>query len=594
MFLLSALTGVFVIFHREIEEKQHLEVSLRTHQVELKSQKTAVQQLQENKRTLEQQLAQANQAQAIAERLASENADVQRLLEEKTVDGCSLAALTARRVGEMDEARQVALAGAEKLVAEVAALKGELERQRAQFKDDHSDISAENEQLHAELESLRQENKLNEEALAHATLTYTHQLGQARADAAAAARDLTDERTRRTRAAADAESLTNRIAAATKRCSTEAARELEHKDSSLRQLEVKVVKVKEENALNLRAELHVLLLDLTHELEHALREGDTHAGGSQRGGGGEELGGRIPDGRPLWTSLQAQATEQRQTIEQLTVKLQLTEEGFAASRADLGGARESLNAVAADKVRWLRSLSSMTIGVGIHAIGGHPPPGGAPENESFYAVADLRVAGGAAFARRFAGERAEENARLESRLLEETAVRSAISQEVLDSQKMWEMEVKSRSKLVLFLFIDHRDAEIRIVAKHTAFTRSACKTAVTTQQVALLKTAAQDGKGKDETMVSSLRKQNNDERARQGSLAAETERLRGLYDREASEKEKLADKLNRAKEAAAAEKHSRLVASLNNKSQLPPDVRTDLQRALSSPSPSSRLTGVAP
>lgn len=59
-------------------------------------------------------------------------------------------------------------------------------------------------------------------------------------------------------------------------------------------------------------------------------------------------------------------------------------------------------------------------------------------------------------------------------------------------------------------------------------------------------------------MVNSLRKENNEEKSRRETVALEAAHMRDLYEKEATEKEKLADKLQKMKEMSTAAKHHKL------------------------------------
>ena len=61
------------------------------------------------------------------------------------------------RLEETDGSMRAALDNADKLKAELYAVKMELERQRARYKDDHTMLTSENEELLQKVEELKNE-----------------------------------------------------------------------------------------------------------------------------------------------------------------------------------------------------------------------------------------------------------------------------------------------------------------------------------------------------------------------------------------------------------------------------------------------------
>ena len=58
----------------------------------------------------------------------------------------------------------------------------ELEKQRMRHREEVGMLSAENEELHAKIEELKNDIKLNEEALSHASMQYQLQLSNVRTE----------------------------------------------------------------------------------------------------------------------------------------------------------------------------------------------------------------------------------------------------------------------------------------------------------------------------------------------------------------------------------------------------------------------------
>ncbi|XP_064604354.1 trichohyalin-like isoform X2 [Liolophura sinensis] len=190
----------------EMEAKQKAELAMRNVQMELRSAQSTIKQLTDEKQDLERHLAQEKSARALQEQLNEEQQRRHRQLQQDT----SRTTEALSKLEASDEGRKHAQDTVEKLRAEVYALKMELDRQRARFKDDHSVLANENEELQGRIDDLKNDLKLNEEALAHATMQYNVQLSSMRTENSMLTSSLEKERASKDKVETELESMRNR------------------------------------------------------------------------------------------------------------------------------------------------------------------------------------------------------------------------------------------------------------------------------------------------------------------------------------------------------------------------------------------------
>ena len=118
---------------------------------------------------------------------------------------------TINRLEEVDESRKHAVDGLDKLRAELYATRMELDRQKSRFKDDHGLLSSENEELQMKVDELKSDIKLQEEALAHATMQYNIQLSQLKTENTVLTSSLDKERSTREKMDVEVDSLRSRL-----------------------------------------------------------------------------------------------------------------------------------------------------------------------------------------------------------------------------------------------------------------------------------------------------------------------------------------------------------------------------------------------
>ncbi|XP_035827373.1 ankyrin repeat domain-containing protein 26 isoform X1 [Aplysia californica] len=153
----------------------------------------------------------------------------------------------------------------DKLRAELYALKMEMDRQRSRFKDEVTLMGAENEELLSKNEELKNDIRLNEEALAHATMQYNIQVASLRTEISTASASTDRERATREKLEAEIESLKTRLFASNQEMDkiNRVRNELERdhrreKETWVREMERKEEEVNmlKDNAQHLNQRLH--------------------------------------------------------------------------------------------------------------------------------------------------------------------------------------------------------------------------------------------------------------------------------------------------------------------------------------------------
>ncbi|XP_077983034.1 uncharacterized protein LOC144437871 [Glandiceps talaboti] len=199
---------------QELEARQKLELSSRTLQMELREALTTIKQLEEDKSEARKELAHERSARTIQEQLNQDHSKVQDALQQDVERFEEEKAEIFSRLESADENRKFALDQSDRLKAELYGLKMELERVRMRYKDDQGMLAVENEELNNRIEELRSDIRLNEEALAHATMTYNAHLGAAKNENSLLAANLEKEKSANEKLHTEVQSLTSRLTTA--------------------------------------------------------------------------------------------------------------------------------------------------------------------------------------------------------------------------------------------------------------------------------------------------------------------------------------------------------------------------------------------
>ncbi|KAL8595237.1 hypothetical protein ACOMHN_043389 [Nucella lapillus] len=159
-------------FTSELEGKQRAELIKRNIELEMKAAQNTIKDLEEEKDELERQLqGQIEQARRLQEQVSEEQTRAAFHRHQETLATSASVRMQDRYLeGEEDEGED--RSERDHLSTELYAVKMELERQRSRFKDELAYMTKENEELQNCIEELKNDIKLNEEAMAHASMNY--------------------------------------------------------------------------------------------------------------------------------------------------------------------------------------------------------------------------------------------------------------------------------------------------------------------------------------------------------------------------------------------------------------------------------------
>ncbi|KAK3101032.1 hypothetical protein FSP39_000386 [Pinctada imbricata] len=167
----------------EIEAKQKAELQMRNLQIELRSATNNIKTLEDEKTDLHRQLQNEKNARQLQEQLVEDQQKFHHVLQEEQLRSSMEKNEAEQKLESADENRKAVTENLHKLKAENSAIKVELEKQRMRHREEAAMLSAENEELHNKIEELKNDIKLNEEALSHASMQYQLQLSNLRTEA---------------------------------------------------------------------------------------------------------------------------------------------------------------------------------------------------------------------------------------------------------------------------------------------------------------------------------------------------------------------------------------------------------------------------
>ncbi|CAL1526232.1 unnamed protein product [Lymnaea stagnalis] len=186
----------------ELESRQKMELTMRNLQIEIRTATNTIKELMEEKEELERKVSQANNSQHFQEKLWEDQKKLISQLQEHTPREQENSSLESTRESFVETDR---------LQAELYAVKMEMDRQRSRFKDNIAMFEGENEILNAKVDELRNEIKLNEEALVQASQMYSLQLSSLKAELSSAHSVMEKEKSSREKLEAEIDSLKTRL-----------------------------------------------------------------------------------------------------------------------------------------------------------------------------------------------------------------------------------------------------------------------------------------------------------------------------------------------------------------------------------------------
>ncbi|XP_071083099.1 ankyrin repeat domain-containing protein 26-like isoform X2 [Haliotis cracherodii] len=175
-----------------IEDKQKVELEKRNMQMEMRAVNNRIRELESEHEELEQQLDHERETRLLQEKINEEQSKFQEQLQKEKVKAVSQ--LVENKSLCTEESFEDKIDVSETLKAELFTLQAEIERQRTRFKDENALVITENEDLHAKIDELKHEIKLNEEALTQATMQYSVQMGSLKTEYMTVLSELEKER----------------------------------------------------------------------------------------------------------------------------------------------------------------------------------------------------------------------------------------------------------------------------------------------------------------------------------------------------------------------------------------------------------------
>ncbi|XP_053879491.1 ankyrin repeat domain-containing protein 26 isoform X4 [Malaclemys terrapin pileata] len=164
---------------KEMEEKQQLELTQRSLEMELRTLRNHLKQVEEERNETQRQLSQEQSARALQEGILNNHLWKQKEIEEETK-------ITVAKSSEVpDNQREKDLLHKNQILQdEIAILRLELDQIRIRHQEEETKYLEENEVLREKNEDLRKELKLNEEALTQTVFQYNGQLNVLKTESA--------------------------------------------------------------------------------------------------------------------------------------------------------------------------------------------------------------------------------------------------------------------------------------------------------------------------------------------------------------------------------------------------------------------------
>ncbi|XP_015270799.1 PREDICTED: ankyrin repeat domain-containing protein 26-like [Gekko japonicus] len=159
-------------YYKEMEEKQQLELMLRSLEMELRTLKNHLKQVEEHHNETQRQLTQEQNARALQKGILNTHLWRQKELEDESK---RTFAKSSEMADHHDQEKDL-LYKNQIVQDELAVLRLELDQVRVQHREEETRYSEENEALKEKNEELKKELKLNEEALTQTVLQYNGQI----------------------------------------------------------------------------------------------------------------------------------------------------------------------------------------------------------------------------------------------------------------------------------------------------------------------------------------------------------------------------------------------------------------------------------
>uniref|UniRef100_A0A6I8NEP2 Uncharacterized protein n=1 Tax=Ornithorhynchus anatinus TaxID=9258 RepID=A0A6I8NEP2_ORNAN len=194
---------------KELEMKQQLELTLRTLDLELRTVRNNLKQVEEERNDTQRQLSQEQSARALQDDILNNH-----IWRQKEIEAAQKTATHSSEIPDNHEKEKELQHINQKLQEEIAILKLEVDTARVQNQEKESRYVDENEALKEKNEDLQKELKLNEEALTKRMFQYNGQLTVLTAENAMLRSQMENEKQNKDRLETEMESYRSRLSTA--------------------------------------------------------------------------------------------------------------------------------------------------------------------------------------------------------------------------------------------------------------------------------------------------------------------------------------------------------------------------------------------
>ncbi|XP_035391110.1 ankyrin repeat domain-containing protein 26 isoform X5 [Electrophorus electricus] len=205
----------------EAEERQKVELGMRSLELEMRALLNNLKQLEEDRREAQRLLAHERTGRALQEELLNSHLRRQQDIEEQNLRSLNKSNEVMSQLTEASDRERELQHQLRTLQEELSSARAELECSRSQWQQDEARLAEDKEALRERLEDARRDLKLNEEALAQTVFQYNGQLSALKAECSVVSAKLEHERQTRQQLEAEAEAGRARLQAAlqeTERC----------------------------------------------------------------------------------------------------------------------------------------------------------------------------------------------------------------------------------------------------------------------------------------------------------------------------------------------------------------------------------------
>ncbi|XP_042324779.1 ankyrin repeat domain-containing protein 26-like isoform X5 [Sceloporus undulatus] len=204
---------------KQVEEKQQIELMLRSSEMELRTLRNHLKQVEEERNEIQQQLSQEQNVRVLQEGILNTHLWRKKDLEKESD---KVTAKHSEMSDNYDQEKEL-LHKNQILQDELAVLRLELDRIRVHHQDEESKYLEENEALKEKTEELKKELKLNEDALTQTVFQYNGQINVSKTEAAMITSKLEHMKEHKERLEVELDSFRSRLSSAVQeleRCQT--------------------------------------------------------------------------------------------------------------------------------------------------------------------------------------------------------------------------------------------------------------------------------------------------------------------------------------------------------------------------------------